>query len=70
MLLGLVARRANQRDVLVAFASAVFVMTWVVSTCKLAFAWHVPLGGVFLAVGGLLSLTHPAPRLDLPTFAA
>lgn len=66
-LLGLVVRRANQRDAVAAFVATVLVMTWVVRSYALAFTWYVPLGvAVTLAVGGLLSLTHPvpAPRPD------
>lgn len=61
-LLGLLVRRANQRDAVAAFAATVLVMSWVVRSYALAFTWYVPLGVVVtLAVGGLLSLTHPVP---------
>ena len=60
-LLGLLVRRANGRDAVVAFLATVAVMTGVVRSYALAFTWYVPLGVlVTLAVGGLLSLTHPA----------
>ena len=59
-LLGLALRRANQRDAIVAFVITVAAMTYVVRSYTLAFTWYVPLGvAVTLAVGGLLSLTHP-----------
>ncbi len=61
-LLGLLVRRANGRDAVAAFLATVAVMTWVVRSYTLAFTWYVPLGvAVTLAVGGLLSLTHPVP---------
>ena len=66
-ILGLVVRRANQRDAVVAFLVTVAVMSWVVRSYTLAFTWYVPLGVVVtLLVGGLLSLTHaaPTPRRD------
>jgi len=59
-LLGLVVRRANQRDAVAAFVATVLVMAWVVRSYTLAFTWYVPLGVlVTLTVGGLLSLAHP-----------
>jgi len=63
-LLGLVVRRANQRDAIAAFVVTIAVMTYVVQYVRiggagLAFTWFVPLGVVVtLVVGGLLSLTH------------
>ncbi len=72
-LLGLAVRRANQRDAVAAFAATVLVMSWVIRSYALAFTWYVPLGvAATLAVGGLLSLTHPvpAPRPDAQAEAA
>ncbi len=64
-LLGLVVRRANQRDAVAAFAATVLAMAWVVQNYALAFTWYVPLGvAVTLAVGGLLSMTHSAPERE------
>ena len=64
-LLGLVVRRANQRDAVAAFAATVLAMAWVVQSYALAFTWYVPLGvAVTLAVGGLLSMTHSAPERE------
>lgn len=61
-LLGLVVRRANQRDAVAAFVATVVVMTIVVRSYALAFTWYVPLGVIVtLVVGGLMSLTHPVP---------
>ncbi len=58
-LLGLLVRRANQRDAIAAFLATVAVMSWVVRTYALAFTWYVPLGVIVtLLVGGALSLTH------------
>ena len=58
-LLGLLVRRANQRDAAVAFIATLVVMTIVVRSYALAFTWYVPLGVIVtLLVGGLLSLTH------------
>ncbi len=62
-LLGLVVRRANQRDAIVAFVATLVVMTVVVRSYTLAFTWYVPLGVVVsLVVGGLLSLSHATVR--------
>ncbi len=59
-LLGVLIRRANQRDAIVAFLVTLAVMTYTVRTYPIAFTWYVPLGVVVsLVVGGLLSLTHP-----------
>jgi SSS family transporter len=61
-LLGLAVRRANQRDAVVAFVATVAVMAYVVRSYPIAFTWYTPLGvAVSLAVGGVLSLTHPVP---------
>jgi len=61
-LLGLVVRRASQRDAIVAFIATLLVMAWVLHSYTLAFTWYVPLGVIVsLLVGGLLSLTHPMP---------
>ena len=55
-LLGLVVRRASERDAIAAFLATVLVMTFVVQTYTLAFTWYVPLGVIVtLLVGGLLS---------------
>ena len=60
-LLGLAVPRANGRDAIAAFLVTLVVMTAVVRSYTLAFTWYVPLGVmVSLAVGGLLSLLHPA----------
>ena len=60
-LLGLLVRRANGRDAVVAFIVTLAVMAYVVRSYALAFTWYVPLGvAVTLAVGGLLSRIHPA----------
>ncbi len=61
-LLGLAVPRANGRDAIAAFLVTLVAMTVVVRSYTLAFTWYVPLGVlVSLAVGGLLSLLHPAP---------
>lgn len=55
-LLGLLVRRARERDAIVAFLATVVVMTVVVRTYALAFTWYVPLGVIVtLVVGGILS---------------
>ena len=55
-LLGLVVRRARERDAIVAFLATIVVMTFVVRTYALAFTWYVPLGVVVtLLVGGVMS---------------
>lgn len=65
-LLGLLARRANQRDGVVAFVATLVIMAVVVLGVKfhgsaLAFPWYVPIGvAITLIVGGLLSLNHRA----------
>jgi Na+/proline symporter len=67
-LLGLLVKRANQRDGAIAFISTVVIMAVVVLGAKihghsLAFPWYVPIGvAITLLVGGGLSLTHPHPR--------
>ena len=62
-LLGLVVRRARERDAIVAFLATVAVMTIVVRSYALAFTWYVPLGvAVTLAVGSALSM---AARSDV-----
>jgi Na+/proline symporter len=66
-ILGLVVKRANQGDAIVAFLTTLVVMTWAVRSYALAFTWYVPLGVIVtLVVGGLLSFRHPmeAPRAD------
>lgn len=66
-LLGLLIKRANQRDGAVAFVVTLVVMAVIVLGVKihgqsLAFPWYVPIGAaITLVVGGLLSLTHAAP---------
>jgi SSS family transporter len=61
-LLGLIVRRANQRDAIVAFIATVVVMTLVVRNYPLAFTWYVPLGVIVtLIVGGAMCVTHEAP---------
>jgi Na+/proline symporter len=63
-MLGLLIKRANQRDGAIAFLVTVIVMAVVVLDVKidgrsLAFPWFVPIGVfITLVVGGLLSLTH------------
>ena len=67
-LLGLLVKRANQRDGAIAFVATVVVMAVVVLAVKidgqpLAFPWYVPIGvAITLLVGGGLSLTHPHER--------
>jgi SSS family transporter len=64
-LLGLLVKRANQRDGAIAFIATVVIMAIVVLGVKihghsLAFPWYVPIGvAITLLVGGGLSLTHP-----------
>lgn len=67
-LLGLLVRRARERDAIVAFLATVLVMTFVVRTYTLAFTWYVPLGVVVtLLVGGVLSrFDHPVPAEASP----
>lgn len=62
-LLGLVVRRARERDAIVAFLTTVLVMTIVVRTYTLAFTWYVPLGVIMtLLVGGIASrITNRVP---------
>jgi len=60
-ILGIVIRRANQIDAVVAFVATVAVMSFTVRSYPIAFTWYVPLGVVVtLVVGGLLSMFHPA----------
>ncbi|HET7307671.1 MAG TPA: sodium:solute symporter [Gammaproteobacteria bacterium] len=75
-LLGLLIKRANQRDGAIAFVMTLVVMAVVVLDVKihghsLAFPWFVPIGvAITLLVGGGLSLTHPARKAEeLPTQA-
>ncbi len=69
-LLGLLIKRANQRDGAVAFVVTLVVMAVIVLGVKihgqsLAFPWYVPIGAaITLVVGGLLSLTHASPPAD------
>lgn len=67
-LLGLMVRRARERDAIVAFLATVLVMTFVVRTYTLAFTWYVPLGVIVtLLVGGVLSrFDHPVPAEASP----
>ena len=66
-LLGLVVRRARERDAIVAFLATVIVMTIVVRSYTLAFTWYVPLGVIVtLAVGGALSLRSTRLRAAAP----
>lgn len=58
-LLGLLVRRAGERDAVIAFLATVAVMTVVVRSTALAFTWYVPLGAIVtLVVGGSLSRTR------------
>jgi SSS family transporter len=60
-ILGIVIRRANQIDAVVAFVATVAAMSYLVRSYPIAFTWYVPLGVVVtLVVGGLLSMFHPA----------
>ncbi|MCM6776416.1 sodium:solute symporter [Nocardia sp. CDC159] len=82
-LLGRLVKRANQFDAIVAFVVTVLVMTFVVRVVKIevevagtvahkgiAAQWLVPIGVlVTLAVGGLASLSHPAPTSTEPVKA-
>ncbi|QIS05456.1 sodium/solute symporter [Nocardia brasiliensis] len=75
-LLGRLVKRANQFDAIVAFVVTVIVMTFVVRVVKIdvmvagvatpkgiAAQWLVPIGVlVTLVVGGVSSLSHPAPE--------
>ncbi|HEV7122924.1 MAG TPA: sodium:solute symporter [Rhodanobacter sp.] len=69
-LLGLMVRRANQRDGVVAFVATLVIMAVVVLGVKfhgsaLAFPWYVPIGvAITLVVGGLLSLSHRRHALE------
>jgi SSS family transporter len=69
-LLGLLVRRANQRDGVVAFVATLVIMAVVVLGVKfhgsaLAFPWYVPIGvAITLVVGGLLSLSHRRHALE------
>ena len=55
-LLGLLVRRAGERDAIAAFLATVAAMTLVVRSTALAFTWYVPLGVIVtLLVGGILS---------------
>ena len=62
--LGLLIKRANQRDGVVAFVATLVIMAVVVLGVKfhgsaLAFPWYVPIGvAITLIVGGSLSLSH------------
>ncbi len=69
-LLGLLIKRANQGDAIVAFIATLAVMAWVVSSYALAFTWYVPLGVIVtLLVGGPLSLRHPRDTARPDTIA-
>jgi SSS family transporter len=62
--LGVLNRRANQRDALVAIGAGVLIMTGLVVTLgpAIAFPWHVVIGtGITFLIGSLLSLTHGGP---------
>lgn len=67
-MLGLLVKRANQRDGAAAFIATVVIMAVVVLGVKidgqaLAFPWYVPIGVIItLIVGGGLALTHPPAR--------
>ena len=63
-LLGLLVRRARERDAITAFVVTLVVMTATVRTYSLAFTWYVPLGVIVtLAVGGILSgFAHRVPE--------
>ncbi len=55
-LLGLLVRRARERDAIIAFLATLVVMTAVVRSYALAFTWYVPLGVIVtLAVGSIVS---------------
>jgi Na+/proline symporter len=75
-LLGLLVKRANQRDGAVAFIATVVIMAAVVLGVKihgqaLAFPWYVPIGvAITLLVGGGLSLTHPREQRILAGIAS
>ena len=69
-LLGLLVKRANQRDGIVPFVATPVIMAVVVLGVKfhgsaLAFPWYVPIGvAITLMVGGSLSLSHRARVLE------
>lgn len=69
-LLGLLIRRANQRDGTIAFLATLVIMAVVVLGVKfhgspLAFPWYVPIGvAITLIVGGSLALTHRTQELE------
>lgn len=64
-MLGLLVKRANQRDGAIAFIATVVIMAFIVLGVKihgqsLAFTWFVPIGvAITLLVGGGLAMTHP-----------
>ncbi|TCP52001.1 SSS family transporter [Tamaricihabitans halophyticus] len=76
--LGLLVRRANQTDAIIAFLSTIAVTAYFVfgvtflpegaeEPLGLAFPWYTPLGVIVtLVVGGLLSLRHPAQPKEAP----
>jgi SSS family transporter len=52
--LGLLVKRANQTDAIVAFLATIAILALVIGTTQLAFPWYTPLGvAVTLLVGGL-----------------
>ena len=75
-LLGLLVKRANQRDGAIAFIATVIIMAVVVLGVKihgqsLAFPWYVPIGvAITLLVGGGLSLSHPREQRVLAGIAS
>ncbi|MQA09480.1 MAG: sodium/solute symporter [Pseudonocardiaceae bacterium] len=74
--LGLLVRRANQTDAIVAFVATLAVIAYFVfgvsftvdgEDTPLAFPWYTPIGVVVtLVVGGLLSLRHGRPAEPEP----
>jgi Na+/proline symporter len=80
-LLGLLVKRAQQSDAIVAFVSTLagvlYLAVWVAipdgngGSSRLAFPWYAPIGvAISLAVGGMLSLRHARPALEVSTTAS
>ena len=62
-LLGLLVRRARERDAIIAFVVTLVIMTATVRTYSLAFTWYVPLGVV---VTWLSAGYYPASLIACP----
>ena len=69
-LLGLLVRRARERDAIIAFLATLVVMTAGVQSYALAFTWYIPPGVIVtLAVGGIVSAL-PIGCSDAPRYSA